>query len=255
MTLFERELFKLHFNCGGYVLNFTTTAFDSFTMRVVGIPLCQTYCLSKGKSLGRFLDEASDSDAGKLCKALLDYEESCFPSVNLSAKDLETRQKLRKVIENAAMDSSSLHPIENSISGKNPEYVRYLVVRAKQDFSNGNLDSTLTKARTLLEEALCYAIETKGEQPCTNGKLTDLEGQFKALYSMRQRSENDTRINDILTGAGKIVASIGALRNIGSDAHGLGRKRFKINPYHAKLCLNAATIVAEFILDVVDNSN
>lgn len=252
MTIIDREMFKGHFNSGGYVLNFTTADFDSFTARVVGVPLCQKYGLSKGKSLGRFLDEASDSDSVKLCKALLDYEEACFPSVGISAEEKGQRQKLRAVLESEEGAYSALQPIDAAISQKGPEYVRSLSARAKQDLESGSLDSALTKARTLLEEAFCHAIEAVGHEPKSRGNITDLEGQFKALYSMRQSGDNDTRINDLITGAGKIVASIAALRNIGGDAHGLGSKRFKIESHYAKLCLNAATVVAEFVLDIVE---
>ena len=254
MTLVERELFKGHFNCGGYVLNFTTAEFDSFTARVVGIPLCRNYGLSKGKSLGRYLDEASDVEAAKLCKALLDYEESCFPSETLSAEGKEQIRKMRSIVDNNLDVNHVLDPIEASIKKRGPEYIRALSVRAKEDFKNDSFDSTLTKARTILEESFCYAIEVRGETPPEKGNITDLEGKFKSLYQMRQSKENDNRINDLITGIGKIVSSIGALRNIGSDAHGLGTKRFKVNPHHAKLCLNAATILAEFILDVVEHN-
>ncbi|POO88177.1 hypothetical protein C1H57_25205, partial [Clostridium sp. 2-1] len=39
------------FNRGGYVLNFSTNDFDVFTMSSVGVPLCEHYKESKGKSL------------------------------------------------------------------------------------------------------------------------------------------------------------------------------------------------------------
>ena len=38
-------------NEGGYVLDFSTADFDAFTYKSIGVPLCETYRLTKGKSL------------------------------------------------------------------------------------------------------------------------------------------------------------------------------------------------------------
>lgn len=51
MTEIEKGLFLGLFNRGGYVLDFTTDAFDVFTKSSVGVALRSRYKLSKGKSL------------------------------------------------------------------------------------------------------------------------------------------------------------------------------------------------------------
>lgn len=45
------------------------------------------------------------------------------------------------------------------------------------------------------------------------------------------------------------------MRNINSDAHGVGSKRFNIKDYHARLFVNSAMTMADFILSVSENSN
>ena len=40
MTEIEKGCFLSLFNRGGYVLNFTTDSFDTFTMSSVGVSLC-----------------------------------------------------------------------------------------------------------------------------------------------------------------------------------------------------------------------
>ncbi|MGN8833611.1 abortive infection family protein [Selenomonas montiformis] len=50
-----------------------------------------------------------------------------------------------------------------------------------------------------------------------------------------------------------IVAGVSELRNIDSDAHAAGRKRFRISDYHARLVVNSAALMGEFILSVVKN--
>lgn len=67
---------------------------------------------------------------------------------------------------------------------------------------------------------------------------------------MHTDSGMDKRINKLLSGLENIVQSIAELRNNGSDSHGLGNKRVNILQYHARLAVNAATVMAEFILSV-----
>lgn len=47
---------------------------------------------------------------------------------------------------------------------------------------------------------------------------------------------------------------IAEMRNVGSDSHGVGAKRISIAEHHAKLFVNAAMIMADFILSVEENA-
>lgn len=253
MNAVERSFFKKHFNKNGYVLDFTNSAFDNFTTQIVGFPIQRRYGHSKGKSLDAFFDEAAEGDVVKLGKALLDYEELHIPSGCRSDESIEESRKLRQIIKKAESSKDKMALVMDSIKENGPEYIRMLVSRAKEDLEKDSFDSTLTLSRTILEEAFCHAIETFGGQPDTKGNITDLFGMFKPYCGMKQSSDVDKRINDIVVGLGKIVKSIGDLRNMVGDAHGLGSKRFRVDRHHAKLCLNAACLVAEFVLDVIEN--
>ena len=54
----------------------------------------------------------------------------------------------------------------------------------------------------------------------------------------------------MLSGLEKIVESIRDMRNEYGDAHGKGIPKLKVERHHARLCVNAATAMAEFILSV-----
>lgn len=129
-------------------------------------------------------------------------------------------------------------------------YITDMHARAIQDVENGILDEALTKARTLLEETFIQAIERAGESPNAKGNIQKLYAQVKGLYNMRQGSEVDASINDLLNGLNKVVDAVSNMRNIASDAHGHGSKRFEIRDYHARLVVNSATAVSEFMLSV-----
>lgn len=141
-----------------------------------------------------------------------------------------------------------------NINVVNRDYIKDLSERAMKDIDEGNLDSAITKSRTILEETFCYAIEIKGEEPSDNGDIGKLYKQEKDLYSMHANKDMDKRVNKLLSGLENIVQSIAEMRNNGSDSHGLGSKRVNIADYHARLAVNSSTTMAEFILSVSQNS-
>ena len=128
------------------------------------------------------------------------------------------------------------------------EYIKSITSRALDDVDQGNYDSAITKSRTLLEETFCYVIEKKGETPTTSGQMSDLYKQVKTLYNMHADANTDRRINTLLSGLEKIVSAISEMRNKDSVAHGVGANRITIEDYHARLFVNSAVTMADFIL-------
>lgn len=75
MNHIQKEGFLHLFNRSGNVLDFNTSGFNRFTQESVGVPLCEKYGLSKGKSLESFCQEAPEDDVEKLFTDLLEYYE------------------------------------------------------------------------------------------------------------------------------------------------------------------------------------
>lgn len=132
----------------------------------------------------------------------------------------------------------------------NREYIVDLSDRAMQDVQAGNYDSAITKCRTLLEEVFCFVIEKKGETPSDSGDIGKLYNEVKQLYNMHQDKDVDKRINGLLSGLEKILNAIAEMRNKGSDAHGVGASRISISEHHARLFVNSAMTMADFVLAV-----
>lgn len=132
------------------------------------------------------------------------------------------------------------------------EYVKQLSKRAMDDVENDRLDSALTEARTLLEEVFCYVIEARNVSPSDKGDINRLYGQVADLYNMHASKDMDRRINTLISGLNKVISSIAEMRNKNSDAHGVGERRVTIRDYHARLVVNSAATVADFILSVFD---
>ena len=133
-------------------------------------------------------------------------------------------------------------------------YITDISERAMKDVMEGNYDSAITKSRTLLEEVFCYVIEKKGEEPVQSGDIGKLYNQVKQLFNMHQSKELDRRINGLLSGLEKILSAIAEMRNKGSDSHGVGAKRINISGHHARLFVNSAMTMADFILEVSENA-
>ena len=132
-------------------------------------------------------------------------------------------------------------------------YIVSISERAMKDVSEGNYDSAITKCRTLLEEVFFYAIEKKNETPSTKGDIGKLYSQVKSLYHMHQQKDQDNRINALLSGLEKILTAISDMRNKSSDAHGAGSNRIKLEEHHARLFVNSAMTMAEFVLSVCEH--
>lgn len=133
------------------------------------------------------------------------------------------------------------------------EYIKSIFVRAIEDVKNKNYDSAITKSRTLLEEVFLCVIEKKNEKPKSKGDIGKLYKQVKDLYNMHSDKATDIRINKLISGLEVIVSSIAEIRNINSDAHGVGSSRISIAEHHARLVVNAAMTLAEFVLSVGNN--
>lgn len=135
------------------------------------------------------------------------------------------------------------------------EYIRSISSRSLEDVEQKNYDSAITKSRTLLEEVFCYVIEKKNETPSTSGNMNVLYKQVKDLYNMHGDANTDRRINSLVSGLEKIVSAISEMRNKDSDAHGVGANRIAIDEHHARLFVNTAIAMADFILSVENKAN
>lgn len=142
-----------------------------------------------------------------------------------------------------------------SVTAIDRRYITDISERAMKDISDGNYDSAITKSRTLVEEVFCYVIEKKGVEPSESGDMGKLYNQVKQIYNMHQDKDVDKRINGLLSGLEKILSAIAEMRNKVSDSHGVGSKRINISDHHARLFVNSAMTMADFVLAVSEKAS
>ena len=131
------------------------------------------------------------------------------------------------------------------------QYIRELPERIKDDLENKDYDSVITKSRTLLEEVLIFIIEKMTfERYKSNGDLVKIYQDATELLNMRQKSDWDKRVNELLGGLHKLVSAISSMRNMNSDAHGAGSGRINIKKREALLVAHSSMMLAEYWLSV-----
>lgn len=133
------------------------------------------------------------------------------------------------------------------------QYIRELPERIKEDLDNKDYDSVITKSRTVLEEVLIFIIEKMTfERYKSNGDLVKIYQDATELMNMRQKSDWDKRVNELLGGLHKLVSAISSMRNMNSDAHGAGSGRINIKKREALLAAHSSMMLAEYWLSVFE---
>lgn len=247
----EKEYCLRFFNTSGYVFDFSNYTFDNFMEEVVGEPIQAKYGLSKGASLEQFAHDSDDSIVLKLFRELLNYYELNCLENEKDEERIKRFQKCKDIVERYY--NSSVVISVPSIQASPNTYILELSQQALKCIDDNDYYSAITKSRTMIEEALCFAIEKQNQTPSEKGDVIQLYAQFKPLYNMHTDKTMDKRINDLLSGINKIITSISEMRNKNSDSHGVGSKRIIIKKHHARLFINSAMTITEFIISVADN--
>ncbi|EJD5664779.1 abortive infection family protein [Staphylococcus pseudintermedius] len=228
----------------------------------------QCYKLNKeNKLLKYFLDvtryipnkreETSIYTNEELKKETLKEVEAYFNHINnilnFSDKKLIFLNKKYKIID-LIEDSQVTHDIDKHI---NFDYVRNFPFRLKDNLEDENYDTVITQSRTLLEEVYIHILEySNKDYNSAKGNLQKLNSMVKTELKMKNNRDYDKRINELLSGLNKINDAIGKMRNENSDSHGVGSKRININRREAKLVMNSAITICDYILEIFeDNKN
>lgn len=202
-------------------------------------------------TLGRFKELNSLGDIDKVTETHRGLVQCALNSINAAL--LIAKKELRLVNNRYVLAGIGERVVINTpkVNVVTQQYIRDLPNRIKEDLANKDYDSVITKSRTLLEEVLIYIIEKLTmERYKSKGDLVKIYQEATGLLNMRQRSEWDTRVNELLGGLHKMVNAISSMRNINSDAHGAGSGRIEIKEREALLAAQSAMMLAEYWLSV-----
>lgn len=129
-------------------------------------------------------------------------------------------------------------------------YLQEQLDKCQAKVAAGDYDGAITNARSLVETVLVeleHSLDpAAGEY---NGDLIKLYRRVQALLNLDPSAEATDPIRQILSGLTSIINGLAGLRNKMSDAHA---PNYRPARHHAKLAVNAATTLTDFLLDTID---
>lgn len=252
LSYLEKDAINRLFNQNGYVLNFSTPEFDRFTFDSIGMPLCEHYQLSKGKSLNAFIDGGDNLEVAKLLEDLLNYYSATYED---EAKDNQKFvdicwEAVRRLYDGRAYSQIEKRS-EKLIDVFNSDYIAAQIRQMNEAIEKHPADA-IGKAKELLESCCQTILSEKGvtinkdwtvqqlvKNTCTSLKLTpdSISDTVKASDTIKQ----------ILGNLSAISAGMAELRNAYGTGHGKSATYKGLSPRHARLAVGASTTAVFFL--------
>lgn len=130
----------------------------------------------------------------------------------------------------------------------NHQFIQEQIRKCEQKIIDGDYSGAITNSRSLVE-AVLLEIETrlKNERPDYDGDLIKLNKRVQKLLNLDPgRKDISDSLKQILSGLNSIVSGLASMRNKMSDSHVI---TYKPSKHHAKLAVNAAMTLCDFIFD------
>ena len=255
LTYQEKALFLELFNRGGYVLDFSTSQFDIFTLHTVGVQLCQKYRLSKGKSLEQYVYEASDNSVKKLYLALLDHYEAHYgEEINNDTKYSSIYQKCKQYA--ARWDNQNGYFSEQADKLKEEFSNDYIdgEIELMRQLVDDNPTEAIGKAKELIEICCKTILDKKKVEYKLSDSPTHLVKATEKVLRITPEDIPDTipevnAIKGILSSLSSIASNMAQLRNAYGSGHGKSASYKGLNPRHAHLAVGASITLVKFLWD------
>lgn len=264
----EKSLFIKLFNRGGYVLDFSTPEFDTFTMESVNIGLCSKYRMSKGRSLTQFVQEAPSDQSDKLLCDLLWYYENQYNAFQDETKfykcekanhnsnepdwkDLyEKCKKLIPKINRNQFVETSISAIKEAFTSEYIDKQTEIMLSMQKE----NPTETIGKAKELIESCCKAILEANSINWDKKWDIPELTKKTRALLKVTPEDipENIPCVQSmkgLLGNLAGIATGIAELRNIYGSGHGKSPSYRGLEERHAKLAMGASITLVNFLWD------
>ena len=128
------------------------------------------------------------------------------------------------------------------------EFISEQIEKCNAKIASGDYDGAITNARSLIEAVFIDLVENlSGNEVDYKGDLTKLYKMVKSELKLHIDKEkmSDSMIQ-ILSGLNSIVIGLAGLSNDYGDRHAT---KYKPSKHHAKLAVNSAITICDFVLD------
>ena len=264
ITQVEKGMLLRLFNRDGYVLNFSTNDFDVFTMECVGVPLCNKYGLSKGKSLTKFVYQSADDLVIKLLIALFDYYEANYETEYTENLDelyspynpeySRLYLKCKSIIARIKGTPIPLSPVADDLKKKFSSEYLSKQIDIMLTMCDENPTEAIGKSKELIESCCITILDDRNIQWDKNWSIPQLANKtMESLkltpYNVPDTSPAATAIKGILGNLRAIASNIATLRNPYGSGHGKNANYKGLQPRHAKLAVGSSITFVQFIWD------
>lgn len=267
----EKGIFLKLFNRSGYVLDFSTNDFDIFTTESIGVPLCQRYQMSKGKSLMAFIYSASDYDCVKLLKDLLEYYELHYESEYMSDEDefeysrynaqyarlyMKCREYMERVTNRFTPLATTAADLQEKFSSEYLTKHIDLMFRMQTE----NPTDAIGKAKELIESCCKTILDELKITWDKNWDMSKLTGETLKHLNLTPQSVSttdpiDENIKAVLGNLRGITSKLAEIRNSYGSGHGKTAIFTGLEERHAKLAVGCSITFVTFLWDTYEGRN
>ena len=253
------------FNRGGYVLNFSTADFDAFTMQYTGIPLCEKYKQSKGKSLIAFTSDENvkPEEIANLLFALLEhyeiyyqaeYDESYEENSYLCKYDPKMKslyRKCREYRDREVNERGVLTSQVNYISSKFSSTYMRDQINLLIEMRTKNPTEAIGKSKELIESCCKTILEhfkVETDSDWDVARLAKETAKYLKIDANDISGNNDEAriVKKILGSLQGLAGGLAEFRNAYGSGHGKSDSFVSLPVRHAKLAVGSAVTLVEY---------
>jgi hypothetical protein len=241
--------------------------FDVFTANSIGEPLCESYQMSKGKSLVAFLSRASDEDRTKLLSDLFSYyEENMEAEFNenyehdswlgsncrYDEKYAKLYRKCKEIMNRLNGASSVVQRTADELKAKfSSEYLTQQI-NLMVSMQSSNPTEAIGKSKELIESCCKTILDEMCIMWNKNDDVSQLTGKvLDALDLLPSRIQPSAPgadcIKAVLGNLRAIPTKLAELRNPYGSGHGKSASYVGLEERHAKLAVGCSITFVDFI--------
>ena len=270
LSQIEKGAFLKLFNRSGYVLDFSTNDFDTFTLGSVGVALCDKYQMSKGRSLTAFVGEASDTEINKLFKDLFEHYELYFESeyneeattygYQYNREYANLYRKCKAYIQKIDSNTTPLEQNANTLKEKFSSDYLSKQIDLMLKMQTENPTEAIGKAKELIESCCKTILEDMGITYDKNWDVGQLAGKTLEQLKLMPNNIPETapasiEMKAILGNLRAIATNLAALRNPYGSGHGKSASFKGLETRHAKLAVGSSITFVGFLWDTHEKRN
>lgn len=107
----------------------------------------------------------------------------------------------------------------------------------------------ITSARSLLESVCMHILDRRGKPYDKDGDLQKLYRATSRALTLSPDQQAEDVFRQVLGGCATVAIGLAGMRNQFSDAHGQGQGDAEAEVRHARLAVNAACTIAQFLIE------